>query len=368
MCKLKVVFPLISKISRIMEFSPRAAELTTLLESRISNFYTNFQVDEIGRVVSVGDGIARVYGLNEIQAGEMVEFASGVKGIALNLENENVGIVVFGSDTAIKEGDLVKRTGSIVDVPAGKVRTRRRGLSTICCFFLFILALFLAIAFPAVFISLCKSGVSLGARAFADFFLKRSLGIAVFVPMSMSIKLFFFLGGTSLIMEMNSSWGEYIQTSTEGTSTASADAGPVPHGNTVSNSTEGPASPGRFPYEPSERIGGDSVLSIQRRLLASKPFPSAEEIDFARMQAEDLFEVKVQIIERMKVLDPTGDWQGRGARALDSPNSATGESSLKRLYSFLEDLDRNGKTSRAFFSLSEKVALRKENIDAGSSA
>ena len=69
-----------------MEFSPRAAELTTLLESRMTNFYTNFQVDEIGRVVSVGDGIARVYGLNEIQAGEMVEFASGVKGIALNLE------------------------------------------------------------------------------------------------------------------------------------------------------------------------------------------------------------------------------------------------------------------------------------------
>ncbi|CAH1416501.1 unnamed protein product [Lactuca virosa] len=82
-----------------MEFSPRAAELTTLLESRISNFYTNFQVDEIGRVVSVGDGIARVYGLNEIQAGEMVEFAS--------------------------EGDLVKRTGSIVDVPAGKAMLGR---------------------------------------------------------------------------------------------------------------------------------------------------------------------------------------------------------------------------------------------------
>jgi F-type H+-transporting ATPase subunit alpha len=109
----------------IMEFSPRAAELTSLLESRITNFYTNFQVDEIGRVVSVGDGIARVYGLNEIQAGEMVEFASGVKGIAMNLENENVGIVVFGSDTAIKEGDLVKRTGSIVDVPAGKAMLGR---------------------------------------------------------------------------------------------------------------------------------------------------------------------------------------------------------------------------------------------------
>lgn len=104
--------------------NPRA-ELTSLLESRISNFYSHFQVDEIGRVVSVGDGIARVYGLHEIQAGEMVEFASGVKGIALNLENENVGIVVFGSDTAIKESDLVKRTGSIVDVPAGKAMLGR---------------------------------------------------------------------------------------------------------------------------------------------------------------------------------------------------------------------------------------------------
>ena len=108
-----------------MEFSPRAAELTTLLESRMTNFYTHFQVDEIGRVVSVGDGIARVYGLNDIQAGEMVEFAVGVKGIAFNLENNNVGIVVFGSDTAIKEGDLVKRTGSIVDVPVGKAMLGR---------------------------------------------------------------------------------------------------------------------------------------------------------------------------------------------------------------------------------------------------
>ncbi|CAL9138976.1 unnamed protein product, partial (mitochondrion) [Musa acuminata var. zebrina] len=87
--------------------------------------YTHFQVSEIGRVVSVGDGIARVYGLNDIQAGEMVEFAVGVKGIAFNLENNNVGIVVFGSDTAIKEGDLVKRTGSIVDVPVGKAMLGR---------------------------------------------------------------------------------------------------------------------------------------------------------------------------------------------------------------------------------------------------
>ncbi|KAF5798317.1 hypothetical protein HanRHA438_Chr07g0301991 [Helianthus annuus] len=95
----------------------------------------------------------------------------------------------------------------------------------------------------------------------------------------------------------------------EGTSSPSTDAGPIPHlGDTISKSTEGPASPGRFPYEPDELNGGDSVLSIQRRLLSLKPFPSAEEIDFARTQAEDLFEVKVQIIQRMQVLDPTGDW------------------------------------------------------------
>ncbi len=96
------------------------AKLSTLLEQKITNYYTKLQVDEIGRVVLVGDGIARVYGLNKIQAGEMVEFASGVKGMALNLENENVRIVIFGSDTTIKEGDIVKRTGSIVDVPVGK--------------------------------------------------------------------------------------------------------------------------------------------------------------------------------------------------------------------------------------------------------
>jgi hypothetical protein len=101
-------------------------ELTTPSETKMTdnNLFGGsidpIELSEIGRVVSVGDGIARVYGLNEIQAGEMVEFASGVKGIALNPENENVGIVVSGNDVAIKEGDLVKRTGSIVDVPVGK--------------------------------------------------------------------------------------------------------------------------------------------------------------------------------------------------------------------------------------------------------
>ncbi len=105
---------------RLFFMSISAGELSTLLEQRISNYYTKLNVDEIGRVLSVGDGIARVYGLNKIQSGEMVEFANGMKGMALNLENDNVGVVCFGNDSGIKEGDIVKRTGSIVDVPVGK--------------------------------------------------------------------------------------------------------------------------------------------------------------------------------------------------------------------------------------------------------
>ncbi|KAI9710015.1 MAG: hypothetical protein M1812_007535 [Candelaria pacifica] len=96
------------------------SEMSTLLEQKILKNYSKLNIDEIGRVLSIGDGIARVYGLNKIQAGEMVEFESGVKGMALNLESDNVGVVLFGSDTAIHEGDIVKRTGTIVDVPVGK--------------------------------------------------------------------------------------------------------------------------------------------------------------------------------------------------------------------------------------------------------
>jgi hypothetical protein len=322
-------------------------------------------VDEIGRVVSVGDGIARVYGLNEIQAGEMVEFASGVKGIALNLENENVGIVVFGSDTAIKEGDLVKRTGSIVDVPAGKAMLGRVVVPANTA-----LRDVVTSASPDHSWAVPSSSRVAGRNRFRECCAALSLVFSLLVSFAMigdtPVIAYCDTGDASLGIHSSESWGEYIQTSGESASTASADAGPVPHGNTVSNSTEGPASPGRFPYEPDALIGGDSVLSIQRRLLASKQFPSAEEICFARMEAEDLFEVKVLIIQRMEVLNPTGDWLGRGARALDSPNSATGESSLKKLYSFLDDLNQNGKTSRTFFSLSEKVALRKEGLDAHS--
>ncbi len=98
----------------------RAAEISTILKKQIKDFGNEAEVSEIGQVLSVGDGIARVYGLDNVQAGEMVEFPGGIRGMALNLETDNVGVVIFGNDRDIKEGDTVKRTGAIVEVPIGK--------------------------------------------------------------------------------------------------------------------------------------------------------------------------------------------------------------------------------------------------------
>ena len=97
-----------------------AAEISRVIKDQIAGFGTEAQVSEVGQVLSVGDGIARIHGLDNVQAGEMVEFSNGIKGMALNLEADNVGVVIFGSDAEIKEGDVVKRTGTIVDVPIGK--------------------------------------------------------------------------------------------------------------------------------------------------------------------------------------------------------------------------------------------------------
>src|SRR5579862_281899 len=96
------------------------SEISAILKREIQNFGAEAQVSEVGEVLSVGDGIARVYGLDKVQAGELVEFAGGIKGMALNLEADNVGVVIFGDDRTIGEGDIVKRTGAIVDVPVGK--------------------------------------------------------------------------------------------------------------------------------------------------------------------------------------------------------------------------------------------------------
>ena len=101
-----------------MKINP--SEITNILKDQIKNFGTEVEVSEVGQVLTVGDGIARVYGLDNVQAGEMVQFSEGTKGMALNLETENVGVVIFGDDSKIKEGDIVKRTGTIVDVAVGK--------------------------------------------------------------------------------------------------------------------------------------------------------------------------------------------------------------------------------------------------------
>ena len=101
-----------------MQINP--AEVTKILKEQIKKFGEKAEVSEVGQVLSVGDGIARVYGLDNVQAGEMVEFSGGIKGMALNLENDNVGVVIFGDDRSIKEGDVVKRTQAIVDAPVGK--------------------------------------------------------------------------------------------------------------------------------------------------------------------------------------------------------------------------------------------------------
>ena len=100
--------------------SIQAAEVSAILKQQIENFGSEAEVSEVGQVLSVGDGIARVYGLDSVQAGEMVEFPGAIKGMALNLESDNVGVVIFGADRDIKEGDTVKRTSAIVDIPVGK--------------------------------------------------------------------------------------------------------------------------------------------------------------------------------------------------------------------------------------------------------
>lgn len=105
---------------RLAAAKPSQSEVTSILEDRILGAASSVDVNETGRVLSIGDGIARVYGLKNCQSEEMVEFSSGVQGMAMNLENDNVGVVVFGNDRLIKEGDIVKRTGNIVDVPVGE--------------------------------------------------------------------------------------------------------------------------------------------------------------------------------------------------------------------------------------------------------
>lgn len=159
------------------------------------------------------------------------------------------------------------------------------------------------------------------------------------------------------------SWPKTTETET-GTSVNQPEAGLGPPANPVAPPGEEAGPPNHpprvvpYPYQPDEVIGGDSVQSIQRRLLAKYSCPSAEVIRQAEIEAQDLFEVKVEIIRVMAGLDPTGDWMGRGARALENPRTATGEESLGKLYQKLEDLSRGGIRSETFWELKGKIFLR----------
>merc|ERR1712055_823812 len=117
---LSVAARQLSTSSQLNGAKAASGEISSILEERVLGAAPAVNLEETGRVLSIGDGIARVYGLKNIQAEEMVEFSSGLKGMALNLEPDNVGVVVFGNDKLIKEGDVVKRTGAIVDVPVGE--------------------------------------------------------------------------------------------------------------------------------------------------------------------------------------------------------------------------------------------------------
>jgi len=118
-----------------------------------------------------------------------------------------------------------------------------------------------------------------------------------------------------------------------------------------------------FPYHEEGVFGGDSVLSIQNRLLKHNPNPSAEALYLARLDAQDRFELKVEVIEGMSTLDPTGDWLNRGARALDNPHTSSGEPSVEELSRMRDDLHANGRHSATFRRLKEKVFLRQDNLD-----
>lgn len=169
------------------------------------------------------------------------------------------------------------------------------------------------------------------------------------------------------------SWPKTPETEA-GTSVNQPEAGLGPPANPVAprgGEAGPPNQPPRvvpYPYQENEVVGGDSLELIQRRLLGRFSSPSAHDIQMARIQAEDLFEVKADIIRVMAGLDPTGDWMGRGARALDNPHTTTGEDSLDKLYEKWEDLSRGGVRSQTFWYLKEKVFLRRRNIDEESQA
>lgn len=168
----------------------------------------------------------------------------------------------------------------------------------------------------------------------------------------------------------SSSWTGALRSSSEtgdtGTSVNQGVARPVLPANPVvpGEAEAGPSHVVHFPYDEEEVIGGDCVLSIRQRLLGHNPNPSAEAIYFAQLDAQDLFEIKVDIVRQMSTLDPTGDWLNRGARALDNPRTLTGEESLGKLHSLYQKLQQ--RDSETIKNLQSKMVFRREDNDAES--
>lgn len=219
---------------------------------------------------------------------------------------------------------------------------------------------------------LLKIGVS-GGLVFAIVFAVRE---ALLTSNSPAL-LLYFMNDEDGTAASSSSWTRVLlgsdsdsDSAEESTARANRDA-PVPLANPGEGEAAGPSnqiSPATaYPYSPDEEIGGDCVLSIQRRLLASNPFPSLEENYLALIQAEDLFEIKVDIYRLMSVLDPSGNWIGQGSRALENPHSASGEHSLETLYNMYEELQRDRGSSPTFLSLQSKMFSRRQLNDENSS-
>ncbi|KAL6491847.1 hypothetical protein OROGR_033314 [Orobanche gracilis] len=171
---------------------------------------------------------------------------------------------------------------------------------------------------------------------------------------------------------VSSGWTDLLDPATSSSGTGSVnqppEGMPVPPANPVAPGEADIRPVVAYPYMEDEMIGGQSVLDIRTRLLRSKAQPSAEEIDFAHINAQDRFEIKVDIIQQMAVLDPSGDWTGRGARALDNPRAVRtgGEPSLIELYRLRDELHEGGVQSDAFLRLKDKIFTRVDNLDENS--
>lgn len=213
---------------------------------------------------------------------------------------------------------------------------------------------------------LSKAFIAAGGRTISSLLIKMGFSGGLALAIAWSLRLFISESGSVMaMMPSGPGSGEGSSDPRRGNDDLSAAGEPFLKSSKQAHQEGQPAAPPQplpvepYPYSDDEIIGGDSVGTIQRRLLAKYPSPSAEIIELSRLEAQDLFEVKVKIIQKMAQWDPTGDWMGRGARALDNPRTESGEESLERLYEIWEDLDDTGVLSDSFSKLTERVLKKR---------